>query len=112
MANMQDCMVRNLKRFVEYELYNCVRWPEVRVSFPDEQGVTAKNPDGNRAVAEFTIGGKMHEVYIESSEANPIYSCGSVFLDGVRIGPIDEKTWTDIGVTLQSAGALALEGSK
>jgi hypothetical protein len=103
MANMIDSILRNLQRFFEYDLMGIVKWDTVRVFIPKDD-----NDEQQAAGVRFQLADKDYEILVESSDVNPKYNCGSVFLNDKRIGPIDEKTWTAMALEIKKHNTRAV----
>ena len=89
MANMADCMLRNLRHYVEQNLGGIIRWDEVLTAIPVDG-------EGNVVEIEFSVGNRDFHIRIESSDFNPRHSLGQIIFNGRAMGPIDHLTWAKI----------------
>jgi hypothetical protein len=92
MASMADSMRRNLRRFVEYDLAGCLKWDNCKVIVREA---------GDIVELRFSLGERPVCVTIESSDLNPMLPLGQILLDDVRMGVIDETTWTKVALQVK-----------
>jgi hypothetical protein len=98
MASMGNSMTRNLRRFVEYDLAGCVKWDRCAVIIRE---------GGDIVELRFSIGERPVCVTIESSDLSPMLTLGQmiplgqILLDDVRMGVIDETTWTKVALQIK-----------
>jgi hypothetical protein len=92
-AHLVDCMIRNLQRFIEYDLGPLVRWDQVRITVPADSENAA-------VVASFTLDGKLFYIRVDSSELRP--PLGQITVDDIERGVIDEQTWTEIAIEIKA----------
>lgn len=99
MANMVASLFRSMQRFFEFDMLGLVKWDTVKVFVPS---------GGDSAGARFALNGYEYEIVMESSDVNPKYNLGSIFLNDKRIGPIDERTWTVIALEIKKHNIRAV----
>ena len=97
MANMTDCMLRNLQRFVQQHLMGLVSWSSCEPIVPADG-------DGDVVEIGFDIAGTRYYVRVESSEFAP--PMGRIIFDGRPVGVIDEKTWDKVAQQIKDGCAV------
>lgn len=94
MANMVDCMLRNLQQFVQFNLGGLISWDQVKTVVPQDG-------DGNVVEIEFTIADCDYLIRIESPDFNPRHPLGRILANEKPVGPIDQKTWERIAAWIR-----------
>jgi hypothetical protein len=98
---MTDCLMRNMQRFVEFDLAGILRWDRVRLVVPVDGG-------GAAVEMSFTLDGRRFDIREESSDLKP--PLGEISMNNKVCGPIDAATWAKLAIEIKSWQAVSISG--